>query len=146
MKTKIHADTEKHIAVNNHILPNSLFIAFGFLLVSFGLWADETIFIVFGVVLALIFAFLLLISPTHYIFSSDNVVICHPFKRRETIRWGDIRSISKYGSWLYPEHNGFTHYKIYYRHEKERLFLNGEICRNRKTKRLLQKYYKGTIE
>ena len=146
MKTKAPVSTEKYIALNNHVLPNSLFVSFGFLLVSFGLWAEETVFCVFGVILVLIFMFLLLISPTHYVFSNEAVVICHPFKRREIIPWEDIRSISKYGSWFYPEHNGFTHYKIHYRHEKEILFLNGEICKSRKTKGLLQKYYKGNVE
>ena len=146
MKTKLPVNTEKQLALNNHILPNSLFIVFGFLLTSFGMWSQETVFVVFGALLFLIFVFILLISPTHYVFSCEYVVICHPFKRKETICWDDIRSIKKYGSWLYPEHNGFTHYKIYYRNKKERLFLNGEICRSRKTKQLLKKYYKGTVE
>ena len=107
---------------------------------------EEMIFVIGGILDILIFLALMLISPTHYVFSSDNVVICHPFKRQEIIPWEDIRSISKYGSWLFPEHNGFTHYKIYYRHEKEVLFLNGEICKSKRTKQLLQKYYKGNVE
>ena len=146
MKTKTAVSAEKYIAFNNHILPHAFFVVFAFLLVSFGLWIEEIIFTVFGVLLALIFMALLLISPVYYIFSSESVVICHPFKRRETIYWEDIRSINQYGSWFYPKYDGFTHYKIFYRHEKETLFLNGEICKTRKTKRLLQKYYKGNVE
>ncbi len=146
MKTKAPVDAEKQIALSNHIFAHSFAVLFGFLGASFGLAIDEIIFAVFGVLIILIFIFLLLISPTHYIFSNESVVICHPFKRRETIYWEDIRSINKYGSWFYHNTSGLTHYKIYYRHEKEVLFLNGEICRSRKTKKLLQKYYKGNVE
>ena len=146
MKTKAPAKAEKYIAFNNHILSNLFFVIFGFLLVSFGLWIDENIFIVLGGILILGFVAIIIISPVYYVFSSENIVICHHFKRRETIYWEDIRSINKYGSWFYSKLDGYTHYRIYYRHEKEVLFLDGEICRSRKTKQLLQKYYKGTVE
>jgi len=146
MKTKTPVNTEKNIAINNHVFA-FLFAAFvGCLFASFGSMIEEIIFIVGGTVIVLIFLFLLLISPTHYIFSNENVVICHPFKRREKIVWEDIRSIKRYGSWFYKTLFGLPHYKVYYRHEKEVLFLNGEICRSRKTKKLLQKYYKGNVE
>ncbi len=146
MKTKLPVSTEKQTALNNHIFAHSFGVFFGFSVASFGLMVDEKIFTVSGILFVLVFVFLLLISPTHYVFSSENVIICHPFKRREIICWEDIRIINKYGSWFYPKYDGFTHYKIYYRHEKEVLFLNGEICRSRKTKRLLQKYYEGNVE
>ena len=146
MKTKAPVSTEKYIAFNNHILSNSLCAFCGFVVASFGSWADEFIFTVFGILIILIFIFLLLISPIFYVFSEENVVICHPFKRRETIHWQDISNINEYGSWLSPGLIGLPHYKIFYRHEKEVLFLNGEICKSKKTKQLLQKYYKGTVE
>ncbi len=146
MKTKAPVNTEKEIAFNKHILPNSFCAFFGFVVASFGVWADEIGFIILGVLLALSFVGIILVSPVYYVFSSENVAICHPFKRREIICWEDIRSIDKYGSWFYSKLDGYTHYKIYYRHEKEVLFLDGEICRSRKTKRLLQKYYKGNVE
>ena len=146
MKTKTPVSTEKEAAFNNHIFAFSFATFVGCLFASFGSMIEEIIFIVGGIVIVLIFVFLLLISPTHYIFSSENVVICHPFKRREKIVWEDIRSIKRYGSWFYKTLFGLPHYKIYYRHEKEVFFLNGEICKSRKTKRLLQKYYKGNVE
>ncbi len=146
MKTKAPVTTEKDIAFNNHIFLYLFSAFFGFVIASFGSWADEFIFTVFGILIVLIFIFLLLVSPTYYVFSNKNVVICHPFKRRETICWEDIRSIKRYRSLYNRGGIGYNHYKIYYRHEKERLFLNGEICRSRKTKRLLQKYYKGNVE
>ena len=146
MKTKAPVDTDKYIAFNNHIPAYFLSFVIGFFVAGFGLWAEETFFTVAGVLCALVFAILLLISPYNYIFSNENVIICHPFKRKEIIPWEDIRSIDKYGSWFNRGFRSLPHYKIYYRHEKERLFLNGEICRSRKTKRLLKKYYKGTVE
>lgn len=146
MKTKAPVSTEKYIAFNNHILAFLFAVFVGILFSCFGFEIDEPIFIVGGIVISLIFVFLLLISPTHYIFTNECVVISHPFKRKETILWEDVRSINKYGSWFYKTLFGLPHYKIYYRHEKEVLFLNGEICRSRKTKRLLQKYYKGNVE
>lgn len=146
MKTKAPVNTEKEVAFNNHIPSNLFFVAFGFLLVAFGLWIDEIIFIVMGVTLILGFVAIIIISPVYYVFSSENLVICHPFNRREIICWKDIRSINKYGTWFNCTGIDLSHYKIYYRHEKEVLFLNGEICKSRKTKQLLQKYYKGTVE
>lgn len=146
MKTKAPEKTEKHIAFNNHIPSNLFFIAFGSLMISFGLWIDELIFAVMGAVLVLGFVVVIMVSATHYIFSKESVVICHPFNRKETICWEDIRSINKYGTWINTTGLGLPHYKIYYRHEKEVIFLNGEICRSRRTKKLLQKYYKGTVE
>lgn len=145
MKTKASVGTERYIAFNSHILPHVFLVLFGFLLVSFGSWIDRIIFIVFGIILAVGFIVVLLISPTHYIFSEENVVICHPFKRKETIYWESIRSIKIYRGWFYRVGIGYDHYKVYYHHKKERLFFNGEICRSKKTRTLLQKYCKGNV-
>ena len=146
MKTKAPVSTEKYIAFNIHLIRDVFVILFFLLIASFGLWIEEPFFTVTGILLAVGYLLLLFILPTHYFFSEEKLVICHPFKRREVIFWEDIRSISRYGSWSNPKFMGLPHYKIYYRHEKEVLFLNGEICRSRKTKRLLQKYYKGNVE
>ena len=146
MKTKAPAKAEKYIALNYHSFAFLYAVFVGLLFSSFGFEIEEAIFVVGGIGIVLIFVFLLLISPTHYVFTNEKLVICHPFRRRETILWEDIRSINKYGSWFYKTLFGLPHYKIYYRHEKEVIFLNGEICRSRKTKRLLEKYYKGNVE
>jgi hypothetical protein len=146
MKTKAPVSTEKYIAFNIHLIRDVFVILFFLLIASFGLWIEESFFTVSGVLLTVGYLALLFILPTYYVFSEEKLVICHPFKRREVIFWEDIRSISRYGSWSNPKFMGLPHYKIYYRHEKEVLFLNGEICRSRKTKRLLQKYYKGNVE
>lgn len=146
MKTKAPVNTEKEIAFDNHILPNSLCAFCGFVVASFGSWVDEVGFLVLGILLVVSFVTIILISPVYYVFSAENLIICHPFKRREIIHWQDISNINEYGSWLSPGLIGLPHYKIFYRHEKEILFLDGEICKSRKTKRLLQKYYKGTVE
>ena len=118
----------------------------GFLFSCFGFEIEEIIFAVGGIVIALIFIFLLLISPTHYIFTNEKLVICHPFKRREIILWEDVTGTMSFGSWFRKSLFGLPHYKIYYRHKKEIIFLNGEICRSRRTKKLLKKYYKGNVK
>ena len=146
MKTKAPVSTEKYIAFNIHLIRDVFVILFFLLIASFGLWIEESFFTVSGVLLTVGYLALLFILPTYYVFSEEKLVICHPFKRREVIFWEDIRSISRYGSWSNPKFMGLPHYKIYYRHEKEVLFLNGEICKSKKTKQLLQKYYKGTVE
>ena len=146
MKTKSPAKAEKYIALNYHTFAFLFAVFVGFLFACFGFEIEEPIFIVGGIVIALIFVFLLLVSPTHYVFTNESLVICHPFRRRETILWEDVTGVHSFGSWFRRSLFGLPHYKIYYRHEKEVVFLNGEICRSRRTKRLLQKYYKGNVE
>lgn len=145
MKTKTSVISKKEIAFNNHIFVKLFFVCFGFLLVSFGLWSDEIIFTLCGIFIVLGLIMSLLVSSTHYVFTDEYVVICHPFKRKEIIQWADVRRIRLYNSRFYRLGRGFNFYKIYYHHKKEEIFLNGEICRSRKTKRLLEKYYKGNV-
>ncbi len=146
MKTKAPAKTEKYFALNYHMFAFSFAVFVGFLFSCFGFEIEEMIFVVGGIVIILIFVFLLLVSPTHYIFTNEKLVICHPFRRREIILWEDVTGVKSFGSWFYKTLFGLPHYKIYYRHEKEVVFLNGEICRSRRTKKLLEKYYKGNVK
>lgn len=146
MKTKAPVKTEKYIAFNYHIFAFLFAVFVGFLFSCFGFEIEEPIFIVGGIVIALIFIFLLLVSPTHYVFTNESLVICHPFRRKESILWEDVTGVKGYGSWFRRSLFGLPHYKIYYRHKKEVIFLNGEICRSRRTKMLLEKYYKGNVE
>ena len=146
MKKQKSKNTTQYIAFNIHIARDMVLILFYLLIASFGLWAEEHIFTVSGILLTVGYLALLFINPIYYLFSEEKLVICHPFKRQETIYWEDIRSISRYGSWSNPKFMGIPHYKVYYRHDKERWFMKGEICRSRRTKKLLQKYYKGNVE
>ena len=146
MKKQATKDTTQYIAFNIHLIRDIVLIIFYLLIVSFGVWVEEYIFIISGIILIFLYVALFFINPIYYLFSEEKLVICHPFKRSEIIYWEDIRSISRYGSWSNPKFMGIPHYKVYYRHDKERWFMKGEICRSRKTKQLLQKYYKGTVE
>ena len=147
MKTKSPDKEEKYIALNYHTLAFLFAVFVGFLFSWFGFEIEEMLFAVGGIVIALIFAFLLVVSPTHYVFTNEKLVIFHPFiKRREIILWEDVTGVMSLGSWFIKTHWGLPHYKIWYRHEKKIAFLIGEICRSRRTKRLLQKYYKGNIK
>lgn len=146
MKIKAPAKAEKYIAFNYHVFVFLFAVFVGFLFSCFGFEIEEAIFVVVGIAIVLIFVFLLLISPTHYIFTNEKLIICHPFKRRETILWEDVTGVNSFGSWFRRSLFGLPHYKIYYRHKKEIVFLNGEICRSRRTKKLLEKYYKGNVK
>lgn len=146
MKIKAPAKMEKYIAINYHNFAFLFAVFVGLLFSCFGFEIEEAIFVVVGIAIVLIFVFLLLISPTHYIFTNEKLIICHPFKRREMILWEDVTDVIGFGSWFRHTLFGLPHYKIYYRHKKEVVFLNGEICRSRRTKKLLEKYYKGNVK
>lgn len=147
MKTKAPDKKEKYIALNYHTLAFLFAVFVGFLFSWFGYEIEEKFFAVGGIVIALIFAFLLVVSPTHYVFTNEKLVIFYPFiKRREIILWEDVTGVMSFGSWFYKTIFGLPYFKIYYRHEKDFIFLIGQICRSRRTKRLLQKYYKGNIK
>ncbi len=74
-----------------------------------------------------------------------HVEIVYNFGLREKIKWSDIRNILLMGSWVLSG-GGPPHYVIaYQRVEKRLFFVNGEIPKTIKTKRLLKKYYKKRI-
>ena len=89
--------------------------------------------------------FVFVISPMYFVFSDNCVEIVYHFKQREVIKWGDIRNISLEGAWVHAL-DGFPHYVISYpRKQKMYFFMESEISKTRKTKKLLEKYYKKKI-
>ena len=81
----------------------------------------------------------------YIVFSDKHVEIVYNFGQREKIKWCDIRNILLIGSWIEKGY-GPPHYVIAYeRVEKRLFFVNGEIPKTRKTKKLLKKYYKKEI-
>ena len=146
MKTKAPTKVEKYVALNYHTFAFLFAVFVSMVFSSFGFEIEEAFFVIVGIVVVLIFVFLLLISPTHYVFTNESLVICHPFRRKEIVLWEDVTGVNRFGSWFRRSLFGLPHYKIYYQHKKSVLFLNGEICRSRRTKKLLQKYYKGNVE
>ena len=136
---------KKHIALNTHlILCLFLFIVFIGLSISCALEKEIGLSIMFGIfVLLPIFVFA--ISPLYFVFSDECVQIIYNFGQKEKIKWSDIRNISLMGSWI-GVGGGLPHYNIAYPKKEKRLFfVVGEIQKTRKTKKLIEKYYKKKI-
>ena len=136
---------KKHIAINTHlILCVVLFIVFLGLSISCAIESEIGLSIMFGIFVllpVLVFA----ISPLYFVFSDEYVEIIYNFGQREQIKWSDIRNISLMGSWI-GTGGGLPHYVIAYPKKEKRLFfVLGEIQKSRKTKKLIEKYYKKKI-
>ncbi len=136
---------KKHIAVNTHLfLWCVLFIVFLGLSISCGTEKDFGLCILFALFI-LLPVFVFLISPLYYIFSDESVEIIYNFGQKEIIKWSDIRSISLMGSWI-DDCGGLPHYVISYPIKEKRLFfVVGKIQKTRKTKKLIEMYYKKKI-
>ena len=94
--------------------------------------------------IALLAAFIALVSPLYFQFSYKSVTIVYVLGDRETIPWTSVRNITLYGSWI--EHfGGFPYYQVAYGHKKQKFYINGEITKSRKNKKLIEKFYGGTI-
>lgn len=136
---------EKHIAFNTHlILYLVAIIIFLRLSICFAIEKEIDLSIFFAIVVLLLI-FIFLTSPLYIVFSDKHVEIVYNFGQREEIKCGDIGNILLMGSWI-QRGGGPPHYVIaYQRVEKRLFFVNGEIPKTRKTKKLLKKYYKKEI-
>lgn len=147
MENVIHMKrtNEKYIALNTHlILVLILFITLLSLFISGAIEQDMEL-CVFSVIFLLVPICAFLVSPLYIVFSDRYVEIVYNFGQREIIKWCDIRKIYIMGSWI-QNSGGPPHYVIVYpRYEKRLFFVNGEIPKTRKTKRLLKRYYKKEI-
>ena len=134
----------KHIAINTHlILWLVLILAFLGLSVGSAMDSEAGLCIAFAV-LALVPLFVFLISPFCVVFDKNCVEIIYVLGAREQIRWGEIRNITRFGSWLGG--GGSPHFAVAYRQaEKRPFFVRGEIPKTRKTEKLIRKYYKVEI-
>lgn len=93
-----------------------------------------------GIPLMILLFILILISPTHYIFYGNELIIKHFFGSKEVIKYNEINSIyemSESGTmgWIKP----FKNYYIAYPHKKKFL-LCSKVCKSKKAKRLLEYY------
>ena len=136
---------KKHIALNTHlILCVVLFIVFLGFSISSAIESDISLSIMFGT-FALLPIFVFSISPLYFVFSDECIEIIYNFGQKEIIKWSDIRNISLMGSWI-SAGGGLPHYVIAYPKKEKRLFfVVGEIQKTRKTKKLIEKYYKKKI-
>ena len=138
-------DKKMQIAINTHLwLPIVLFMIF--MTISISCISENEIGMTVGfLIAALLPIFVFLISPIYYVFSEESITITYLFGQKEEIKWNSIRSITLYGSWI--SRGGATpHYHVAYPTNKKRaFFINGDISKTRKTKRLIKKYYKKNI-
>ena len=136
---------KKHIALNTHlILCVALFIIFLALSISCVMGNEIGLSIMFGI-FVLLPVFVFAISPLYFVFSDEYIEIVYNFGQREKIKWNDIRNITLMGSWI-GAGGGLPHYVIAYPGKEKRLFfVAGEIQKTRKTKKLIEKYYKKKI-
>ena len=83
----------------------------------------------------------LLLMPWGYRFDQKGITICYLFLPSERYLWRNIRSIE-----VFYERRGPATFRLEGRLEgKERFYMDGKIHKNRRTKRLLETYWDGTI-
>ena len=136
---------KKDVAINTQLL---FFLVLVIVFVGLSIcWLTEEgiglgiLFGVFGLLLLLIS----LISPMYFVFSDEGVEIVYHFRQKEYIKWSDIRSITVRGGY-FTKGDGLPCYDIAYPvKEKRPFFVVGEIQKTRKTKKLIEKYYKKKI-
>lgn len=135
---------ETYIAVNTHLLLNIIMFCI-FLGLSISCAAEGSPGpAIFFAVLALLPVFVLLISPLFYVFTEEQVKIVYPLGQKEIIPWQSVRSISLSGSWVGS--GGHPCYHLAYPHQDHRPFyVNSEISKTRKTKKLIKRYYEREI-
>lgn len=137
---------KKQKAINAHLgLPGALFVIF----VTIGIVCTiekEVLLSVGFFVAALLPLFVFLVSPLYYVFSQEGVEIRYLWGQKEEIRWDEIRSITRIGGW-FSLGGGTPRYHIAYPTNRKRaFFINGDVYTTRKTKELLRKYYKKSID
>ena len=90
--------------------------------------------------IALLAAFIALVSPLYFQFSYKSVTIVYVLGDRETIPWTSVRNITLYGSWI-SHLDCLPYYQVAYGHKKQKFYMNGEITKSRKNKKLIEKFY-----
>ena len=137
---------KKQIALNTQImiLGIALFLAFLGLSISCAIENEMELCIAFAI-LAVAPIFVFLISPLYFVFSDEGIEIIYHFGQKENIKWNEIRSITRSGSWVGG--GGPPHYEIAYPcREKRCFFVCGSINKTPRTTRLIKKYYKKEID
>ena len=137
------SDKKKQIAKNTHLLHPIVFCVI-FILIAIFSAKDEEIWLAVGfAAFTLLPLFVFLISPMYYVFSEEGVKIIYLWGEKEEIEWTSVRSIEIEGSWMVGR-MGFPHYHVAYPQNKKLMFfMNGDISKTRRTKKLIKKYYKN---
>lgn len=137
---------KKYIAFNTHLIFCILLFAVFFCIFISCAMEKEIVLCIISAIFALFHIFVFVISPLYFVFSDECVEIIYNFGQRERIMWNSIRDIYLMGNW-FGRTGGSPRYVIAYpRKGKKLFFINGEIPKTRKTKKLIEKYYKKKID
>ena len=89
--------------------------------------------------------FVFIISPLYMVFSHKEIKIVYVLGQIETIQRTDIRNIMSLGGFC-SKSEPLPYYSISYRRsEKQPFFVNGELPKTFRVKRLMKKYYKDKL-
>lgn len=131
----------------------SLFVFFGLLLtaLSYGAFREKEIGIGvgFGIFAALLIVAPVVLMPWCYRFDPEGVSICYLFLSQERYLWKNVRCVCVVQA---ISDNGrqflfLRDLQIQGNVEgKSRFYMDGRISKTRRTKRLIEKYWDGTIE
>ena len=139
-------DKKRQIAINTHLwFPIVIFAIF--VLIAISCAAEQNTGAAIGFFMAtLLPLFAFLVSPMYYVFSEESVEVVYLWGQKEEIEWDSIKSIHLLGSWV-SRGDASPHFHIAYPTNKKRLFfMNGDISKTGKTKKLIKKYYKKDVE
>lgn len=83
----------------------------------------------------------LVFMPIYYRFDAESLTLCYLFFPNERYLWTKIRDIE-----VHYESKGFTKFRLTAKPEgKKRFYMEGTVYKTFRTKRLLERYWDGTI-
>ena len=139
------ASKEKYTAFNTQLFfVITMFLLFVF--IAYTCFIEREIGIGIGFSIAsLLPVFVFIISPLYIVFSHKEIKIVYVLGQIETIQRTDIRNIISLGGFC-SEYEPLPYYEISYpKSKKQPFFVNGEIPKTFKVKRLIKKYYKDKL-
>ena len=139
------ASNETYTAFNTRLfLIIAMFLLFVF--IAYTCFIEREIGIGIGFSIAsLLPVFVFIISPLYMVFSHKEIKIVYVLGQIETIQRTDIRNIMSFGGFC-SEYEPLPYYEISYpKSKKQPFFVDGEIPKTFKVKRLMKKYYKDKL-
>ncbi len=140
-------EKKRQIALNKAFnLCIMLGIIIGYSSVLIFMQEDIKIGLVWSAIAALLLLVPIIAAPCCYIFDSKGVTLCYIFLPNERYLWNNIRSITIESD----DHRHIPFFSNVFRivgsvEGKQRHYMDGKIRKSFRTKRLLEKYWDGTI-
>ncbi len=138
-KKQEQRELKKYIAFNSHLIILTIGLI-AFLVMSVVSFIDDFWLGIIFSVFALFIVFVICIQPFYYTFTEKDVTLIYILGIKEKIEWRDVRCVVRKSSFT-SAGAGFPHYEIFYATAKKYpFFVNSEIARTRKTKKLLKAF------